>query len=242
MPTKISTENLIRHPNGTIDLKIHLPWLEIDQAFKKQLTQAAAEITIPGFRKGKAPKNLLDSQVDRSAAMSKAVSTLLPPAYTKLIDQHPLKPILYPQIKIDKGEEGHDWEFTATTCEAPNISLPDYKKELPLLKIKDAESKLASIITWLREHAHVTIPQPLVEEEANHRLASLAENISQIGLDMTKYLQTKKLSAQDLRAQTITTAQTDLEIEFILAQIQTDQKLETRAKTLEYLQSLLIQP
>ena len=239
MATKTNPENLIRHENGTIELKIRISWPTIEAAFKKELAKASDQVEVPGFRKGKAPKDMIDPKVDRTAALSQSINVLLPEAYSELVKSHQLKPILYPQIIIDKGKEGEDWEFTATTCEAPTVTVPEYKNEISKLKAEEGQSKLTPIIEWLRKNSKVSVPQPLVEEESNHRLSALAENLTQIGLDMTKYLQTKKLSAQDLKAQTLQAAKIDLETEFILAQIQMEQKLDSRAKTLEYLQGML---
>jgi len=235
------TNALQRKDNGNIEIKITIPWSEINTAYETKLNQALAVAEMPGFRKGKAPREMVEPKLDRSELISQALGDLLPVAYSKLVETLKLKPILYPQIHIDKGKEGEDWEFSAITCEAPVVNLPDYKHDLPNITVKPDQSKLSAAIEYLKDKTKISIPDLLVEEETNHRLSSLVENLSKIGMSMEKYLQTKKITAEDLKAQSARDARLDLEIEFALAQIQTNEKLTDRNKTIEFVQSL-IQP
>ena len=78
-----------------------------------------------------------------------------------------------------------------------------------------------------------------MEEEANHRLARLVENLTQLGTSVDQYLSTKKLTAAELKAQLASQTRADLTTEFILLEVQTTQKLADRTKTLEFLKSLI---
>ena len=83
------------------------------------------------------------------------------------------------------------------------------------------------------------IPEILAQEEANHRLSLLSENITKLGLTTEQYLQSKKTNAEGLRATALEEAKRDLKMEFVLEKIKTVHKLENRAKTLEYLNNLV---
>jgi len=228
-----------RQPNGSIEIKLHLSWNDIQSQIKIETEKAISNAEIPGFRKGKAPRDLVEPKLDKSQLLSQSLAELLPKVYSGVIDTEKLKPILYPQIHIDKGVWGQDFEFTATTCESPTVTLPQsYVENIPKLQFKDANNQLSTILEYLHTNSQVQIPDPLIVEESNHRLSRLAENLSQLGIDMSKYLTTKKITAEDLKAQTAATAKADLEIEFILETIQSHQKLLDRQSTLEYLKSL----
>jgi len=67
----------------------------------------------------------------------------------------------------------------------------------------------------------------------------LAENLTRLGLTVDKYLTSKKMTATDLKAKLAEEARRDLNTEFILQQVQVDQKLADRPATLAYLQSLV---
>lgn len=210
--------------NGTIELNLVIPWSDIHKAYEKEVDEAVANAEIQGFRKGKAPRSMVEPKLDKSHLYSHSVQHLLPEAYAAAVKAANLKPILYPQIKITKGKEGQDWEFQAITCEAPSVILPD---------------KLSPDLNILRQKSQVKVPDLLVEEEANHRLASLAENITRLGLTTESYLTSKKLTPITLKSQIAQSSRTDLETEFILLHIQNDHKFPDRKSTLDFLQKLV---
>lgn len=235
----MSDSNLIRQPNGTLEIHLQLPWSAILAEYEHQVQSAVAVAELPGFRKGKAPRNLVEPKLDKSHIYSHAVQELLPGVYTDFLKAHELKPILYPQISITKGDEGADWEFTATTCEAPQIVMDDYRDELKKVSADPKDSILTRRMDRLMEIVKLDLPEVLVEEEVNHRLGSLADNLTKLGLTTESYLQTKKMTAETLRSQLGAEAAHDLKIEFILGYIQQSEKLPDRAKTLDFLTNLV---
>lgn len=209
--------------DGSIQIKLVIPWPDIQSAYEKEVDETIANTEIQGFRKGKAPRDLVEPKLDKSQLYSHAVQHLLPKIYSTAVKEHNLKPILYPQISIQKNDFGQDWQFTATTCEAPEVILPE---------------KLAKL-DELRKIVAVKVPDLLVVEEVNHRLAALVENITQLGLTTESYLQSKKLTPETLKTQLSGQARSDLETEFILLAVQQGQKLADRKATLDFLQTLV---
>lgn len=229
-----------RLDNGNIELKLTVPWSNVQSQFQKELDQAISETEVAGFRKGKAPREMVEPKLDKSKLYSQAIQALLPQVYSQAVKDNQLKPIIYPQIHLTKGEEGTDWEFTALTCEIPAVTLPaNYREEISKLPKEPTDTKLERIIDHLRTKSSVKTPDLLVEEEANHRLASLIENITRLGLTTESYLQTRKLTPETLKAQTAAAARSDLEVEFILDQVRQEQKLENRKQTLDFLIGLV---
>jgi FKBP-type peptidyl-prolyl cis-trans isomerase (trigger factor) len=231
---------IARHPNGNVDIQLIIPWSKIQAGYETEVQKAIDETEIPGFRKGKAPRDIVEPKLDRSNLISKALGDILPEIYAQKVNEFKLKPIMYPHIHIDKNTEGADWEFVATTCEVPEVTLPDYKTDLPKEKVEKDQSKVTVAVSYLHKNSKVQVPDMLVEEESNHRLASLADNLTHLGLDIPKYLQSKKLTTESLKAQTAAESRIDLEMEFILSQVQAQEKLENREKTLEFLQNLIV--
>jgi FKBP-type peptidyl-prolyl cis-trans isomerase (trigger factor) len=224
---------LKRLENGTIELTLTLPWSDVAKAYDSAVEESVKNAEIKGFRKGHAPRTMVEPQLDKNQVMSHAIQHILPEAYAAAVKEHDLKPILYPQIKVVKGQEGEDWIFTATTCETPAVKLPDYKKSF------DKDQKLNDRVEKLVKESKVTIPDLLVEEEANHRLGSLVENLTQLGMNTDQYLASKKLTAEALKAQVAQEAKQALAVEFVLMAVQKEEKLENRQKTLDYLSGLV---
>jgi trigger factor len=222
-----------RLENGTIELTLTIPWAHIQKAYEEAVNEAVADAEIKGFRKGHAPRNLVEPSLDKNHTYSHAVQHILPPVYADAVKEHNLKPILYPQIKIQKGQENEDWVFVATTCEAPTVKLTDYKTAFK--KDQSLDVKLEHLV----KNSQVTIPHLLIEEEANHRLGSLAENLTQLGMTTDQYLTTKKTTLEGLKSQLAQESKSALATEFVLLEIQKAEKLENRQKTLDYLKALI---
>ena len=210
-------------PDGTLEITFTLPWVDVHRAYDQAVTDAVAEAVVPGFRKGKAPRDLVEPKLDKNHTLTHALQHLLPKTYAQAIEKHQLKPVLYPSLKVQKGQEGQDWTFIATTCEAPQVKLGPLTKDIAQL-VKSSQVQIADL---------------LVESEANHRLSGLAENLNQLGLSIDKYLATKKITAEQLKAETARAARHDLTVEFILQKIQVDHKLADRQKTLDFLANLV---
>lgn len=215
--------SLSRPLNGNLELTLTILWDRVQKAYDSAVDEAVSDAQLPGFRKGKAPRSLVEPKLDRNHTLSHALGHLLPEVYAAAVKEHNLKPLLNPQIKIVSGKERETWTFTATTCEAPKVTLP--KKLKPLDKL----------ITETR----VLIPDLLTAEEASHRLAALVENITQLGMTIEQYLTTKKMTAEELKAKLAQEAKSDLVSEFILLEVQKEQKLPDRKVTLEFLQKLV---
>lgn len=213
-----------RLTNGTVEITFTIPWTSIQKGYEHEVEKAVAEAELPGFRKGKAPKAEVEAKLDKSKLYSHALEHLVPAEYSKTIDQEHLKPVLYPNITVKEGQEGKNWVFVATTCEAPEVILPE---------------ELKGGIDWLTKNSKVILPQLIIEAEADHRIAVLAENLSKLGLTVDKYLETKKITAEDLRAETIKSAREDLNTEFILQKVQVVKSLPDRKSTLDFLTTLV---
>ncbi len=217
-----------RLPNGNIELTFTLPWVTVAAAREKLIVDAVATAEIAGFRKGRAPRKDVEAKLDPGQLLSKAISNALPDAYTKAVDAQKLKPVLYPKIQIQKGQEGQDWEIMALTCEAPEVTLPDLSKTAGKIDMKK-----------LLQTAKVKLSDLITESEANHRLSHLADNLTSLGMDVNKYLDSKKMTLEDLKAKTVQEAKKDLRTEFILQKLQVELKTKNRQDTLDRLTNIV---
>ena len=109
---------------------------EIDQAY----TAIAQQVSIPGFRRGKAPRQLIDARFGRGPILEQVVNDMLPTRYETAVAENDLKVIGQPEIDITKIEDNDFVEFTAEVDIRPEIEVPDFSKisvEVPALKIDD---------------------------------------------------------------------------------------------------------
>jgi trigger factor len=97
---------------------------DLDRAYRK----VAAEVKIPGFRKGKVPRKVIDARIGRDAVYHEFVEEFLPAYYVRAVRERDLAPIADPEIDIDGHEirDGQPFRFTATVEVRPRLTLePD---------------------------------------------------------------------------------------------------------------------
>ncbi|MEK9201210.1 MAG: trigger factor [Patescibacteria group bacterium] len=230
--------DITRLDNGNIEIPITLPWVDVQREFDHQIDDAVAKAKIEGFRPGKAPRELVAGKLDQNDLVTHAIQHLLPEVYAKAIKEAGIKPLVYPHLRLVSGKQDEDWQFIAVTCETPVVNLPEDLKLTQLPADLSRENKLDRVITELRKYAP-QIPDVLVEEESNHRLGALAENITKLGMNMDQYLSSKKLTLEDFKAKAATEAKSDLEVEFILQKAQDLYKKKDRKETLDHLLSMV---
>jgi len=119
---------------------------EIDQAYKA----IAQQVTIPGFRRGKAPRQLIDARFGRGPILEQVVNDMLPTRYDAALNENEINPIGQPDIEITKIEDNDVVEFTAEVDVRPEITVPDFSKiavTVPALKVDDEalEAELDSL-------------------------------------------------------------------------------------------------
>lgn len=110
----------------------------IDQAFRK----IAKEVRIPGFRPGKAPRQLLQAQIGLGAARSQAIQDAIPEYLSVAVREHDIDLIATPQIQVINGETEGPIAFDATCEVRPEVSVPGYnglRVELPSLTVTDTD-------------------------------------------------------------------------------------------------------
>ena len=113
--------------NGKITMEVEVEASEFQVAVDKAAKSISNKVNIPGFRKGKVPKNILKQFVGDEAICAEAVDNILPDIYIKAIEQEKIEPIDQPQIDLVQFEEGKPLIFTAEIPVKPDVELGEYK-------------------------------------------------------------------------------------------------------------------
>jgi trigger factor len=113
---------------------------DLDRAYRK----IAQEVRIPGFRKGKVPKQVIDAQFGREAVLGEFLEESVPSYYREAVREHDLAPITDPDIELGDVEEGRPLVFTAVVEVRPRLTLEEdaYKGirvQRPAIEISDED-------------------------------------------------------------------------------------------------------
>ena len=109
-------------------LKITLPAEEVNNGFKKAVAKIAGQVNIPGFRKGKAPRNIIEMHYGKEAVKQEAFELVANQCYTEALEQEKLIPVSDPKVEDSVFEENKDMELTIKVTLKPEVKLGDYKE------------------------------------------------------------------------------------------------------------------
>lgn len=234
---------ITRQEDGTIVLNITIPHSLIKKTTEDVIIQTAQETSIPGFRKGKAPKKLVADKIDKGKVKEETLGKLLPQAYAEAVKKHDIKPILNPRIHVDELSDDKDWQFTASTCEAPEVDLDNYKEEIKKLTAKSkiivpgkeerGEIPVNELLNTLIQGTKIKVSKIIVEQEVERLLAQTLDEIKRLGLTLDQYLSSTKKTAEDLRKEYEKKALSDIKLEFALSKIAEEEKISVSEKDVE---------
>ncbi len=112
--------------HSTVELVIEVDAKTFDEAVNRVYLRQRKGINIPGFRKGKVPRNMLEAMYGANLFYEDAIKDIYPAAYEEAIAQEKLKPAAYPQIEImEAGKDG--FTFKAIVTLKPEVKLGEYK-------------------------------------------------------------------------------------------------------------------
>jgi len=134
-----------------VKVRIELYDAEFTTALDEAWGTIAKEASLPGFRKGKVPKQVVKSRVDASFARGEAIQTAVPRAYEDAIREHEIDAIDQPDIELDEGAEEGPVIFTATVEVRPELTLEGYGSlEVTVANPHPADDEVADQIDKLR--------------------------------------------------------------------------------------------
>lgn len=230
------TSSLNRVSDGTLELTITIPWTDVSKAYSATVDKAVETTELPGFRKGKAPADLVEKNLDKTKLYEDVLKTLIPQSYNQAITEQKLKPIISPKVELKDANEGKDWVIRVLTCEKPAVTLGDYKKairdskaekiwkpgDLPAGKAGDEKTKkptLDELLHALYGTVTISLPALLVEHEINRLLSDLIDQTKKLGLSVEQYLASTNRTADSIRHEYEEQAKRTLTLEFALEEI-----------------------
>jgi trigger factor len=229
-----------KHLDGTIELNIIVPVDIVKKERAKIEEFFIKNLAVPGFRKGKAPKEIARRNLNEEKIREELLRKVVTDEYKKAIEKHKIQPILTPQIHIEAFEDGKELKFTAQVAEEPKVELGDYKKaikeitaksKIVIKKGKEPEKlSIDDIITAGISTAKVRIPNIIVEREVSRLLSQMIDEIKMLGMTLESYLESKKITVEQLREDYKTRAERDIKLEFFLRKVADENKITVTAE------------
>ena len=108
-------------------LTIEVAAEDLEKAMQNAYQKAKGRISIPGFRKGKAPRKMIEQMYGKGIFLEDAANALIPEHYSKALAECELEIVSQPTIDITQAEPGKAFIFTAEVAVKPEVTLGEYK-------------------------------------------------------------------------------------------------------------------
>ncbi|MBE3558239.1 MAG: trigger factor [Ktedonobacteraceae bacterium] len=120
---KVSVEKL---PTSEAVVDVEIPWEEVEQASNSAYRKLVQKVDIQGFRRGKAPRSLLERRFGKEYIYQEGLDDLISEAYRKALQEHQLTPITQPRLDAPVFEMGQPYHFSLTVPIITPVELGDY--------------------------------------------------------------------------------------------------------------------
>ncbi|ARQ07344.1 trigger factor [Macrococcoides canis] len=108
-------------------LTVTVPAEEVNAGLDKAFKKVVKQVNVPGFRKGKMPRQMFEQRFGAEALYQDALDFILPDAYASAVEEAGINPVDRPEIDIEQMEKGKELIFTAKVTVEPEVELGDYK-------------------------------------------------------------------------------------------------------------------
>lgn len=240
-----------------IELRVEIPFEEFEKFIERAILDLGKDLEIPGFRKGKAPREIIEREIGQAKILKTAAQFAIqenyPKAIRQLADKDKIEAISSPQVEILKLAPGNPLEFKAKTWILPEIELPDYKKiasqvkkrevkvtkeEIEKLKQEkerwEKERLRGEILEKIAERTKVEIPKILIEQEQKRMLENLKSTVLQaLQISFEDYLTKVKKTEKELSESFLPESEKRVKISLVSRGIGKKEKISVTPQEIE---------
>ncbi len=166
---KKEPEIAVEREDAEITLTVTLPPEALEEAEERVLRRISREVVIPGFRPGKAPRNLVLAHYGEEAFRNEVREELIREWLGKALDMEGLEPVSTPRVEVVEFKPGEALTFKAHFSVLPEIEVPeDITLELPELPPAEvSEEEVKEVLEGLRRDAAILEPKETPAEEGD---------------------------------------------------------------------------
>ena len=175
-----NTEN-----KNEVKLTFNIEAEKFEEAMKKVYAKTAKYFNIPGFRKGKAPMQLVERQYGSAIFYEDAFNELVPEIYDEAIKENKVEAVSKPEIDIVQMEKGKELIFTATVATKPEVKLGKYKGiELKKIEYNVSDKDVEHELGHMAEHnARLVTVEDRPVEKGDITIIDFAGSIDGVAFD-----------------------------------------------------------
>lgn len=159
---KVTSEKI---EGSRVVLTIEAPASVVDEALDKAYKSVVKRVNVPGFRRGKAPRFILERHVGKDVLYEEAMKEVLPEQYEKAVEETKIEPVSEPEFDEVNFKQGEPLKLKATVYVRPEVKLDDYDELSVPYEVQEVTGEdVDQQISFLRER--MARLDPLAEDEA----------------------------------------------------------------------------
>lgn len=162
-----------------VKLAIEVPAEEVAKGIRSAVQRLSNQVTIPGFRKGKTPRKILEAHFGKDVVLAEAADLLVNKFYDQALRQENLVPVTQADIDMEVFEEGKDMKYTATFIKKPEVKLGAYKD----LSVAHTHTEVTDDMVTeqleaiARQHAKLVVKEDAVIENGDLAMIDFAGSV-----------------------------------------------------------------
>ena len=235
-------------PNSELKIVATIENSKVAASYENIVEKIINESEIKGFRKGKAPKEVVIEKMDISKVEGEVISDLLKTYYPQILKEKAIFPYSNPKLDVKEFELDKDFVFEAIVATKPEVKVGDYKKIIKKLleekkkvlkkenedkakegqevTITNTELTAEEIVNAISAESKVDLSELMINEETDRLLERFINQIKQLNLNVDSLLNAQNKTYDDLLQDDKKIAENNIKSEFILNEIIKDQKFE----------------
>ncbi len=121
-----------------VEMTITLPWEEWSKNLSEAVGHLSKEVRVEGFRKGKAPRRIIEQKVGAGMVLAEAAEHAVKHSYPNAVKEEKLDVIGHPDVKLGTVKEGEPLTYTVMTAVVPTVTMSDWRDDLKKVNAKRA--------------------------------------------------------------------------------------------------------
>ncbi|PJC69630.1 MAG: hypothetical protein CO014_02310 [Candidatus Tagabacteria bacterium CG_4_8_14_3_um_filter_41_8] len=209
------TSDIKKLSGSEVEVSIEVSAEEFEKYYKQSFEEASKNFSMPGFRPGKVPPEILKENISSEAVLKKTAEHAIQKTYFPVLREKKIEAIGRPEIFITKIAKGNSFCFKVKTAVLPEITLPDYKKivldtrEKEEFTVKEDASeeekgkmqqkKRMKILEAISDATEIDIPDIMIKAEKEKMLGELKASIENMGMKWEDYLAQIEKAEEELK-------------------------------------------
>lgn len=141
-PKRMITAQVKKLPKSEVEISVSVSWEKWQPQIEQAVKEFSKQMKVPGFRAGKAPRNIVEKQVGSAALLGEAADKTIRDTYPEVLKNEKIEAIGAPKAEIRKLAEGNDLEYVVKTAVVPEATLDaSWKKAAAKINAEYAKKK-----------------------------------------------------------------------------------------------------